>query len=271
MRGSVKGWEAIIAAVLAAVAAYFGARPAAPPAVPPVAPPGVLPPVAPEIDIPPVIPRPMPPRPDPMAAIGRISFGNAGCSATIIGPRRDDGRYWVLTANHCVAGQPRVGTMRLRDGRHTSLQVVNTDPRADCCWCVTDIPSEPLPYALLADQPPPIGAKVWHAGYGIDKPGNVESGKVSTGILADGKMGMILSVSSGDSGGGICLSDTGEVVSCVCCTSGMARQVQMYGAGVPAIRAARPAVLTADEWLPVPIPIVPDHPGGDGGDRRLPP
>src|SRR5262245_33958245 len=38
------------------------------------------------------------------AAIGRIRFGNAGCTATVIYPRRSDGRWDILTAAHCTGG-----------------------------------------------------------------------------------------------------------------------------------------------------------------------
>lgn len=261
--------HALVVGALAALGAFFAGRQTAPPAPVPVPPPGVVPPPMPEFDPPNVLPKPIPPRPDPLGAIARITFGNNGCTATVIGPRRDDGRYWVLTANHCIAGQPKSGTMRMRDGRVLPIRVVAANPRADCCWCVTDGSADALPFAMLADHVPAVGSRVWHAGYGVDKPGNREEGTVTTGINPDGQMGMRLSVSSGDSGGGIILADTGEVVSCVCCTSGMARLAQMYGAGVPAIHATRPAMLAAEEWTPLPIPIVPWL-GGDGGADRRP-
>ncbi len=50
-------------------------------------------------------PDPKPPgdgKLDPVAALGRIRFGNAGCTATVIGPRRPDGKWDVLTAAECL-------------------------------------------------------------------------------------------------------------------------------------------------------------------------
>jgi hypothetical protein len=121
----------------------------------------------------------------------------------------------------------------------------------------TDETPESVPFALLADGNPPIGTKVWHAGYGIDKPGNREDGEVTGNEDANGQLRMSLSVSSGDSGGGIFRSDTNELVSCVCCTSGMARKVSMWGASTRAIRAARPQMKAEHDtsWTPLPIPI----------------
>lgn len=270
MTASVKLWKAIIAGVLAALASFLGAQQLAPkPAAPPIG----QAPTRPELDPPPA-PMPPPPaasQPNALAAIGRIQFGNAGCTATVIGPRRTDGRYLVLTANHCTAGQPGTGSMRLRDGTAFGIRKVNCDPRADCCWCITDVADRELPFALLAETTPAVGTHCWHAGFGFDKPGNREDGTVATSPLPDGKVGMDLSVSNGDSGGGILTDEGDRVFSCVCCTSGIARRSRMYGASVEAIRRAMPTGHVSEEWVPVPIPTVPDYPRGDGGDRRLPP
>lgn len=261
MTANVKLWKAIIAGVLAALASFFGGQSVAPKPGDTVPPPITLPaPVRPELDPPPA-PVPPPVRPNARAAIGRIQFGNAGCSATVIGPRRHDGRYLVLTANHCIAGQPRTGSMKLRNGDAFPIRVVNTDPRADCCWCVTDVMDRELPFAYLAEKTPAVGTKCWHSGFGVDIPGNREDGEVATGVLPDGKVGMILSVSSGDSGGGILTDSEDRVFSCVCCTSGMARRARMYGAGAEAIRRAMPTNDVLDDWTPLPIPIVPAQEG----------
>lgn len=56
--------------------------------------------------VPPITPPVTPPTPkakaDPWNALGRIQFVNAGCTATVVHPRRADGRWDVLTAAHCV-------------------------------------------------------------------------------------------------------------------------------------------------------------------------
>ena len=221
----------------------------------PIPPPEVtLPPV---VVPPPVITLPEKPSPTPNAhaAIGQIQFGNAGCSATIIGERRGDGRYAVLTAAHCVKGKPQTGTMRLRDGRSIGIRVAAVDHRADCCWCWTDATTEVFPFAVLADRTPPPGTKIWHAGYGVDVPANTEHGTLDEGPNADGQVRMTLSVSSGDSGGGICSAADGTVISCVCCTTDRGRRASVWGASPEAIRRLMPGVLTADQWTPLEVPL----------------
>ncbi|MFO0880738.1 MAG: trypsin-like peptidase domain-containing protein [Gemmataceae bacterium] len=227
----------------------------------------------------PVPPLPLPPQPappgtqppqpppggggklDPPAALGRIRFGSAGCTATVIGPRRPDGRWDVLTAAHCVSGVGARGEMSLKDGRKLRIRVVTHHRGPDCAWCVTEDPVEDLPYANLAEKDPEPGTKIWHAGYGVDKPGNREDGEIMDRVNGQGQLRMRLSVSSGDSGGGILRTDTNEVISTVCCTSGMARAVSMWGAATEVIRRARPRPTRdviqdedLDGWRPVPIP-----------------
>jgi hypothetical protein len=205
---------------------------------------------------------PAPPKPpgdgklDPVNALGRIRFGNAGCTATVIGPRRPDGRWDVLTAAHCVSGVGARGTLTLKDGRSFGIRVVAYHKTPDVAWCVTDDEVKDLPYALIAESNPPVDTPVWHMGFGVDKPGNREEGEVESGEDANGQLRMRLSVSSGDSGGGIFRSDTNELVSVVCCTSGMGRKVSMWGAAAEVIRRTRPKPADAeDAWVPVPIPI----------------
>lgn len=206
-------------------------------------------------------PDPKPPgdgKLDPVAALGRIRFGNAGCTATVIGPRRPDGRWDVLTASHCVSGVGQRGTLVLKDGRSLGLRVVSHQPTPDVAWCVTDDAAGDLPYALVANANPAVNTAIWHMGFGVDKPGNREDGTVAQAENAQGQLRMVLSVSSGDSGGGIFRTDTNEVISTVCCTSGMARSVAMWGASTEAIRKARLKADMAEAWVPIPIPICQD-------------
>jgi hypothetical protein len=216
----------------------------------------------------PVPPKPDPkpdPKPgdgklDPINAIGRIRFGNAGCTATVIGPRRPDGRWDVLTAAHCVSGVGARGTLTLKDGRTLGLRVVAHHKTPDVAWCVTDDEIKDLPYALIAAKNPEPGTPVWHMGFGVDKPGNREDGTVAERENGQGQLRMILSVSSGDSGGGIFRADTNELVSVVCCTSGMAERVSMWGCSAEVAHRTRPKTTDdADKsWVPVPIPICKD-------------
>ncbi len=209
----------------------------------------------------PVPPKPDPKPPeggklDPVNALGRIRFGNAGCTATVIGPRRPNGKWDVLTAAHCVNGVGQKGTISLKDGRTLGLRVVTHHKGPDVAWCVTDDEIADLPYALIAAKNPEPGTAIWHMGYGVDKPGNREDGTVAQGENAQGQLRMTLSVSSGDSGGGIFRSDTNELISVVCCTSGMARKVSMWGCSAEVAQKTRPRATDTDEtWEPVPIPL----------------
>jgi len=208
-------------------------------------------------------PKPAPkPKADPFNALGRIQFGNAGCTATVVWPRRADGRWDILTAEHCV-DDVRVGSLgqmqlRDRDERFT-VRLVAKDQRSDVAWLVTESASlGDLPYAVLAEKNAPAGTKVWHAGFGVDRPGNRESGEVTRDNIGTGKAEMLLSVSSGDSGGGIFRADTGELISTVCCTTRRGAKVAMYGGNVESIRRLRPDAKekVSDWWFPSEVPEV---------------
>lgn len=223
---------------------------------PPYQPPAQVPPQQPPAPAPapqpPAPPAPTPPRPqlDPLAAIGRIQFGSAGCTATIIGPQRDDGRWWVLTAAHCVSGVGQGGSMKLRDGRSFPLRVVAMDRRADCCWCLSQGEVADYPNARVALRTPASGARIWHAGFGVDRPGNREDGSVVSGPNGDGQIEMRISVSSGDSGGALVLDETGEVISCVCCTTAKGRVARVWGASPEAIARLKSQASEAEGGSP---------------------
>lgn len=224
----------------------------------PVTPPTAITPPAP---LPALIPAPQPAA-VVQEAIGQISFpmangrGSAGCSATIIFPALADGRYLVLTAAHCVEGTASVGRMKLRSGKTFAVEVASKDKEADCCWLRTVEPQKGLPTARLAATLPVKGDKVLHAGFGVDVPGNTEYGEVVEPDNGAGQSQFLLSVSHGDSGGGIALNSKGEIVSCVCCTSRLNGKGAMWGANVKAIRKAIPKLNTnAWEWEPVEMPI----------------
>ncbi len=210
---------------------------------------------------PPPAPPPAPKPANPEAAIVRIRFGNAGCTATIIGPRRTDGRWNVLSAAHCISGVGAKGQMTLKDGRAFALTVSKVDRTADISWLLTDAAPEGLPTATIAAEAPAVGTKIWHMGYGVDRPGNRESGTINSAIDSHGQIKMRLSVSSGDSGGGIFREDNGELVACVCCTAGMARVADVWGgAGITATKILNGT--NADLIHPItihPIEMLPDQ------------
>jgi len=193
---------------------------------------------------------------DPWNALGRIQLGNYGCTATVIGKRRADGRLNILTAHHCTAGAPRDGTMVMRDGTTFRITYLSSDPKSDHAWFTSTLPIQNVPYADLATELPKVGDIVYHGGWGVDVPGNKETGRVLQPDNGEGQTMFELSVSSGDSGGGIALDATGKVLSPVCCTTAKGRKAQVWGATVTACRSTLPApVLVAEPWTPIEIPI----------------
>lgn len=190
-------------------------------------------------------------------AIGKIIFGNAGCTATIIGPvYHDDAELSILTAGHCVK-VGAVGHMTLKDGRKLEVKCVSRDPKCDAAWLTAKNPGGDVPYLLLAEQAPQDGEVVWHQGYGIDKPGNRESG-VFRGLNGDGlQCRFRLSVSPGDSGGGIILDSESKVISPVCCTTRLGGLGDVFGASPVHAAKIRPSRITAEFAEPLHYPVLP--------------
>lgn len=239
-------------------------------------------------------PPPAKPKADAWNALGRIQFGSAGCTATIVYPRRPDGKWDVLTANHCIehVGVGGRGSMQLR-GRSDrfAVRVVTRDAQSDCAWLVTESAElADLPFAYLAEKPAEAGVKLWHGGFGVDTPGNREDGSVTRAADGNGQTEMSLSVSSGDSGGGIFRADTDEIISTVCCTTNRGARARVWGANADSIRKIRPKPAddrgdtadwwtpaevplrgeAADEFRPMPMPIRPDLDGAAGVTRIRP-
>lgn len=182
----------------------------------------------------PIVPSPK----SPSEAIGRIAFGNSGCTATIIGPIRDgDTEIDILTAAHCVSlGQ--TGKMRLKDGREFSVRCVVREAKSDTAWLKATRPAGVIPWCFLATDAPEPGERVWHQGYGVDQPGNREDG-VFLGTGSE-QWKYRLSVSPGDSGGGILLDKNNRVLSPVCCTTRLAGTGTVWGASPIVAAAIRP-------------------------------
>lgn len=195
---------------------------------------------------------------DPVQATGKLRFGSAGCTATVIFPRRPDGKWDILTAAHCIGGIGSRGTFTLKDGRTLNVSVVSKDTRPDIAWLVTQDPVENLPYAYLAKDLPAIGTRIWHQGYGVDRPGNRETGTVTASTSSRNQLTMRLSVSSGDSGSGIFREDTGEVVSVVCCTGG-GRTYGGTNLEAQRLRPSNTSIEAVENPHPVPIWEEPNH------------
>lgn len=248
-------WVALVAL------AVLGARLGLPDVVVPPPPIQITVPPPPR-DLPTAPPAPTPPAPtpspDPLAAIARITLGSAGCTATVISPQRADGRWYAISAAHCTTAVGQRGTLTTRGGRSLTFRVVSRDVTADVAWLLTDDPVDALPFAELATADPAVGDEVWHAGFGVDRPGNTERGTVSAAPNRDGQIEYRLSVSSGDSGGGIIHTPTGRLLSPVCCTTAPGRTARVWGGGPRAIAAAAPTDRVGHDWVPVPIPTRPD-------------
>jgi hypothetical protein len=197
---------------------------------------------------PPVIPpspgAPKPPerepKPNPAKALGRIQFGNAGCTATPIWPPRADGRWDIITAAHCMQGVGSRGTFTTQDGRRIPVRVTVHERGSDLAWLVTESPVESLEYAVLAKQMPQPGSKVWHAGYGVDRPGNREEGELVNPEAGQYQATYMISVSSGDSGGGIFNDATGEWLGAVCCTRAKGVRATVWAGHALRAAALRP-------------------------------
>jgi len=205
-------------------------------------------------------PVPVPPAPkhflDPVKATGKLRFGNSGCTATVIAPRRSDGRWDVLTASHCTGEPGSRGSITLKDGRTLAVTVTVRNRTCDLSWMTTDdVSLSDVYYANLAPENPAVGVEVWHEGYGIDRPTNHEAGTITGGQNRDGQLRLRISVSSGDSGSGFFRKDTGELVSVVCCGSGL----DVWGGSVEMARSLRPGAkdgvgASAEVRRPRPLP-----------------
>lgn len=140
------------------------------------------------------------------------------------------------------------------------MTVVNFNRGADWSWMVTDGNNTVLPHALIAERSPAVGTPIWHAGFGVDVPGNREDGAILAAPDGNGQLRMRLSVSSGDSGGGIVIDADGRVVSCVCCTTRRGALADVWGSSPEAFRAGQRDTVDVDHWHPldVPVRVIPD-------------
>ena len=208
-------WKALLSGALAALLALLGSRQLPPPTVPPP-------------DAPPITEAP--PAANPLDALGRLAMAGGYCSATPITPIGKDGKQVLLSAAHCVKSVGETCQFFTRAGRMVRVSVTSINREADACLLVTEELREPLPYLLLAKETPALGTAVFHAGFGIDKPGNVERGRILQRDTGSGQVMFELSVSPGDSGGGVCVDGSGRLISPVCCTTNLAAVGQVFGA-----------------------------------------
>lgn len=184
---------------------------------------------------PPPPPGPPPGSADPLNARLRLRHGSAGCTGTVLGPRSDPRNVWALTAAHCVPGVGGRGEATTTQGQSFPTEVAASDSRADLALLHLQGAQPGLTYADVAAANPSPGTRVWHAGYGVDVPGDRVDGTVRTPENRSGQTVFDLAASSGDSGSGIYRSDTGEIVSVVCCVSGFPAR-SLWGGSVRSIQ-----------------------------------
>lgn len=207
-------------------------------------------------DSPPPPTKPEPPKPDALNAIGRIAMANGYCSGTVIAPRLADGRWHIITAAHCVKNVGERVTFLPRTGGSVPCTVQAINRQADACILSTDVSGD-LAFTELATEDPQPGTAIWHAGFGIHVPGNVEKGKVLSSANRDGQIRYHLSVSPGDSGGGIVTDAAGKLLSPVCCTTCLGCPGDVYGASPSVVRKMLSTPTDFVDLKPIAMPAAP--------------
>lgn len=216
-------WRGLIVAALAALTAFMGAYIGNPPHV------GGTPGGTPPSQQQPPTATPPQPASDPRSAIGKVSMSGGYCSATVVNGQNADGSYTLVCASHCFKQVGEECSFTLRDGRTVKATCIALDRTPDISILRTAPVSTTLPFIRVATKTPDVGSKVLQAGFGIDQPGNTEYGTVVNGPNSDGQVEYHLSVSPGDSGGGICLDSAGELLSPVCCTTNLGAPGSVWG------------------------------------------
>ena len=223
-------WRSILVAVLTALLTILGGREAVkfgcirvPPAPP--APPGV-----PDDNDDNQQTPDEPPAKNPCDAIVKVIMSNGYCSGTIIGPKPKNGMWTIVSAAHCFSRTGEKVEFVTRAGVTGTATVIAINRKADCAILRTSEIKGSLPYLRISIQNPKIGDAVFHCGYGTHIPGNREDGVVIGDEDVNGQIRYRLSVSHGDSGGGIIASTSGELLSPVCCTTRIAGVGDVWGA-----------------------------------------
>lgn len=207
---------------------------------------------------------------DPWNAIGKLTFDGGYCSGTVIGPRMEDGRWIVVTAAHCNSRPGTSATFVQRSGISRRVHCVAVNRAADIAIYHTEANQGEMSYTDLAGWTPPPDTKVFHGGFGRHLPGNREEGRVISLPNADGQVQYELSVSPGDSGGGICMDADGALLSPVCCTTRLDGPGRVWGGSPEMIKRM---IVTPTEYIdlpPIPMPKV-DAAGNPIIPKEMPP
>lgn len=204
---------------------------------------------------PPPQPEPAPPSYPPEMAIVKVVMSGGYCSGTIVKPQRPDKRWHCVSASHCFSKTGEKVRIQFRDGKSFAAEVIAVNRKSDVAILLTEPIHEPIPCVGIATQTPEVGAKVWHAGFGFDQPGNHEEGEFLGGPDSNGQNRYWLNVSNGDSGGGILLASENKLLSPVCCTTRIAKPATVWGAAPEVLHQMLAKPTSFEEIPPKPMPI----------------
>lgn len=187
----------------------------------------------------------------------RISHGRSGCSATCVGRDSVDGSYILYTAAHCVDRIGDIVTVHVDSNTRIRSTVIGLDKVSDACVIRTQPTRIRLYSSRVYSGKASNGVRVWHIGYGIDKPGNREEGSI-IGYDSDRRQYMSdISVSSGDSGSGVHTVDGDYVVGTVCCTVSVGgRRWTQFTDVQEHVRLFTSVDDMLDVWQPIQLPTI---------------
>lgn len=181
---------------------------------------------------PPTTPSPPPPENEThartRAATVAVLQAHASGTGTNIDDPDDPNRDYVVTANHVVDRTNEPVTITDAEGRKSRGRVIARDKDADLALIQVEPPRPNRTVATIAAAPKPIGTAIYHHAHGMHRPQNLETGTVRTTYRTDGQDTFTLSVSAGDSGGGIFDAETGELVAVIAATTAKNRDAIVF-------------------------------------------
>jgi hypothetical protein len=136
-----------------------------------------------------------------------------------------------------------------RSGQSVVATVTAINRDADIAILQTARVDGRLEWIQVAESSPSVGTEIFHAGFGVHIPGNVERGSLVAMANAKGQLQYRLSVSKGDSGGGIAMTKEGKLLSPVCCTDALNQLGNVWGGSPEKIRDM---ILHKSDYLDLP-------------------